>query len=92
VQQLLVYTDTTVIPNPSFSPDLAPCDVFLFPKMKLKLKGRRFDSMKEIQTVLQSVMKTVKRNDFQKCFRSWTSRWNHCINNEGNELEGDGVG
>jgi hypothetical protein len=32
--------------------DLAPCDFFLFPKMKLKLKGRRFDTIEEIQTVI----------------------------------------
>jgi hypothetical protein len=28
---------------------MAPCDFFLFPKMKLKLKGRRFDGLEEIQ-------------------------------------------
>jgi hypothetical protein len=28
--------------------DLAPCDLFLFPKMRLKLKGRRFDTIEEI--------------------------------------------
>jgi hypothetical protein len=28
-----------VIPHPLYSPDLAPCDFFLFPKLKLKLKG-----------------------------------------------------
>jgi hypothetical protein len=60
------------------------CDAFLFPKMKLKLKGRRFHSIKEIQTVSQRVIKTLKRNDFQKCFRSWKSRWNRCINTKGN--------
>jgi hypothetical protein len=38
-----------VIPHPPYSPDLAPCDFFLFPKMKLKLKGRRFDTTEEIQ-------------------------------------------
>jgi hypothetical protein len=38
-----------VIPHPPYSPDLAPCDFFLFPKMKLKLKGRRFDTIEEIQ-------------------------------------------
>jgi len=37
-----------VIPLPPYSPDLAPCDFFLFPKMKLKLKGRRFDTTEEI--------------------------------------------
>jgi hypothetical protein len=27
-----------VIPHPPYSPDLAPCDFFLFPKMEQKLK------------------------------------------------------
>ena len=29
----------TVVPHPPYSPDLAPCDFFLFPKLKLRLKG-----------------------------------------------------
>jgi transposase len=49
VQQFLTSTKTTVIPHPLYSPDLAPCDFFIFPKMKLKLKGRRFESIEEIQ-------------------------------------------
>jgi hypothetical protein len=43
-----------VITHPPYSPDLAPCDCFLFPKMKLKLKGQRVDTMKEIQAESQS--------------------------------------
>jgi hypothetical protein len=38
--------------------------------MKLKLKGRRFDSIEEIQTESQDVLNTLTRNDFQQCFRS----------------------
>jgi hypothetical protein len=34
-----------VIPPPTVSPDLVACEFFLFPKMKLKLKGRRFDAI-----------------------------------------------
>jgi len=67
-----------------------PCDFFLFPNIKLKLKGRRFDSIKEIQTASQNVMKTLWQNDFQKYFRSWKSRWNRSINAEGDYLKGDG--
>jgi len=48
-QQFLVKNKMTVIPHPPYSPDLAPCDFFLFAKMKLKLKGRRFDTTEEIQ-------------------------------------------
>jgi hypothetical protein len=36
-------------PTPPYSLDLTPCDFFLFPKLKLKLKGQCFDSIKEIQ-------------------------------------------
>jgi hypothetical protein len=58
--------------------------------MKLKLKGRRFDSIERIQTESQDVMKTLTQNDFQQCFRSCKSRWNLCINAEGDYFEGDG--
>ena len=47
-----------VIPHPPYSPDLEPCDFFLFPKMKLKLKGRRFDTI-EIQAESQRVLDTL---------------------------------
>jgi hypothetical protein len=56
----------------------------------LKLKGRRFDSIEEIQTESQDVLNTLTRNDFQQCFRSWKSSWNRCVNAEGDYFEGDG--
>jgi hypothetical protein len=31
-----------VVPHPPYSTDLAPCDFFLFPTLKLWMKGRRF--------------------------------------------------
>jgi hypothetical protein len=58
--------------------------------MTYNLKGRRFDSIEEIQTESQDVLNTLTRNDFQQCFRSWKSRWNRCINAEGDYFEGDG--
>ena len=48
-QQFLAANKIPVIPHPLYSPDLAPCYFFLFPKMELKLKGRRFDTIEDIQ-------------------------------------------
>jgi hypothetical protein len=48
-----------VIPHPPYSPDLAPCDIFLFPKMKLKLKGHRLDTIDEIRAVSRRVLDTL---------------------------------
>jgi hypothetical protein len=60
-----------VIPHPPHSPDLAPCDFFLFPKMKLKLKGLRFDTTEESQAESQTVLDTLTENDFQEAFQKW---------------------
>jgi hypothetical protein len=50
-----------VIPHPLYSPDLAPCDFFLFPKMKLKLKRRLFHTIDEIQAEQQRVLDTDRK-------------------------------
>jgi hypothetical protein len=41
VQRFLAAKDMAVVPHPPYSPDLAPCDFFLLPRMKSKPKGRR---------------------------------------------------
>jgi hypothetical protein len=63
-----------VIPHPPYSPDLAPRDFFVFPKMKLKLNGRQFDTIEEIQDALQTVLDTLTGKDFQEAFQKRT-RW-----------------
>jgi hypothetical protein len=69
--------------------DLAPCDFFLFPKMKLKLKGRRFDTTEEIQAESQRVLDTLTEKDFQEAFHQWRRRWDRCLHVRRNYFEGD---
>jgi len=69
--------------------DLATCKFFLFPEMKIRFKLRRFDSIELIQSKSQEVIKTLTRNFFQQCFRSWKSRWNRCISADGDYFKGD---
>jgi len=38
---------THIVPQPPYSPDLAPSDFWLFPKLKRPLRGHRFDSIEE---------------------------------------------
>jgi hypothetical protein len=58
--------------------------------MKLKLKGRRFDTIEEIQAESQRMLDTVTEKDFQEAFHKWRRRRNWCLNAGGNYLEGDG--
>jgi hypothetical protein len=65
-QQFLAKYTMAVIPHPPYSHNLAPCDFFLFPKMKLKPKGRRFDTIEEIQAEKQRLLDTLTEKDFQE--------------------------
>ena len=76
-------------PHPPYSPDLAPCD-FLFPKLKLRMKGRRFDTIEETEEEQQRALDTIPKRDFQGCFQTWQKRWDHCIRAKGEYFEGDG--
>jgi len=79
-----------VVPHPPYSPDLAPCDFFLFPKLKLRMKGRRFDTVEEIQEESQRVLDIIPKRDFQGCFQAWRKRWDRCIRAKGEYFEGGG--
>jgi histone-lysine N-methyltransferase SETMAR len=78
-----------VIPHPPHSPDLTPCDLFVFPEMKLKLKGRQFDITEEIQAESYSVLDTLTEKDFQEAFQKWRRQWDRCLRVRGNYFEGD---
>jgi hypothetical protein len=78
-----------VIRHPPYSPGLAPCNFFLFPKMKLKQKGRRFDTI-EIQAESQRVLDTVTKMDFQEAFQKRRRRWDRYLHAGGNYVEDDG--
>jgi hypothetical protein len=61
VQRFLATKNMAVVPRPPNSPDLAPCDFFLYPKMKSKLKGRRFQDVTEIQEQLLTVLHAIPK-------------------------------
>jgi hypothetical protein len=54
-----------MFPHPPYSPDLDPCDFFLFPKLKRRMKGRSFDTIEEIQEESQLVLDTIPKRDLQ---------------------------
>jgi len=68
-RRFLTDNNMTVVPYPPYSHDLANGDFFLFPKLKMKLKGRRFQTSEENQAESQAVLNTLRENDFQECFK-----------------------
>jgi hypothetical protein len=56
-----------------YSPDLSPPDYFLFPKLKMNLKGLHFADVAEIQEVVTDELKKVQKRNFQQLFRNCTN-------------------
>lgn len=89
VRQFLDKNRMSTVPHPAYSPDLAPADFFLFPRLKIRLRGHRFEDIDVIQRESQKALDTFKEDDFQKCFQHWQKRWDKCINSQGDYFEGD---
>ncbi|KAL4119443.1 hypothetical protein QTP88_012252 [Uroleucon formosanum] len=89
VWQFLAKHGIPVVSQPLYSPDLAPCDFFLFQKIKMALKGKRFQDVDEIKQNVTEQLREVSKNDFHRCFQKWQERWRTCMDSEGAYFEGD---
>jgi hypothetical protein len=67
---------------------LAPYGFFLFPKIKLQQKERRFDT-EEIPAESQRVL-DIDRKGLPETFKKWRRRWDRCLHVGGNYFDGDG--
>ena len=82
---------THIVPESPYSPDLAPYDFWLFPKLKRPVPGHRFDTIAETQVLSKQVVKAIPENEFNKCFDDWKKRWHKCIISGGNYFAGDEI-
>lgn len=90
MQQFLAVKNTAVIPHLPYSPDWAPYNVLLFPKMKIKLKERILNTVNMVQEESQAVLNTLRKDDLGKTFQSWERCWDHCLCSNGEYFEDDG--
>jgi hypothetical protein len=60
-----------IIPRPPYLLDLAHYDFALFPKFKIKLKGRRFERVSDIQRESQTLLDSIEENAFHGAFEAW---------------------
>ena len=83
VREFVAKNNTVTMPQLPYSPDMAPCDFFLFPKIKRTLKGRRFTAIDDIKSASLKELKAIPKIEFEKCFEDWKKRWHKCIISNG---------
>ncbi|CAK9819087.1 hypothetical protein ANTQUA_LOCUS10041 [Anthophora quadrimaculata] len=66
---------------------MAPCDFFLFARLKLPLRGRRFQTIEAIKENSQKELKAIPKSAYEKRFEDWKKRWNMSIAYDGDYFE-----
>jgi len=91
IQEFLAKKNIPVLPHPPCSQNLATCGLYLFPKLKSKLKGHNFRTMENIQKIVTYELHTLMENVFQYCYDQWKKHRNNCVNSQGSYFEGDNL-
>lgn len=91
LREFFAKNSTNIVPQPPYSPDLAPCDFWLFSKLKRPLRGNRFESIEDIKRESLRALKAIPEIDFNNCYEDWKKRWHKCIAAGGDYFEGDEI-
>ena len=71
--------------HPPYSPDPAPGDFWLFPK----LRGCRYETIEEMKEAVTKVIYTLIQEDLHWAFQKSLERYNKCIAAGGDNFEED---
>ena len=73
------------VPHPPYSPELAPCNIWLFPK----LRGCRYETIEELKEAVTKVIDTLTHEDFHGAFKKLLEQYDKCIAPGEHYFEGD---
>ena len=74
VTDYLTKMGIKTVPQPSYSPDLAPCNIFLFPKLKENLEAVVMRQLRRLKRLLpRSLTRSHKRTSMGPSGSCWNS-------------------
>ena len=63
-----------VLNHPPYSPDLSPCDFFLFPRLKKMLSGNKYMSRSSLGSTIYQCLQQIPKEDYISAFRDWVKK------------------
>jgi histone-lysine N-methyltransferase SETMAR len=72
-----------LLEHPPYTPDLAPPDFYLFPKLTLFLAGQRFSSNQEAIAAVEGYFADLTKNHYRDVIMALEQRWKKCISLKG---------
>ena len=79
LQFYLASEKVNVLNHPSYSPDLSPCDFFLFPRLKKILSGNKYTSRSSLGSAIYQCLQQIPKEDCLSAFRDWVKRLQKCV-------------
>ena len=77
-----------VLNHPPYSPDLSPCDFFLFPRLKKMLSGNKYTSRSSLGSAIYQCLQQIPKEDYLPAFHDWVKRLQKCVSVKGGYFEG----
>jgi len=90
VSRFLNKHNVTVLPHPPYSPDLSPRDLFLFPRLKKRLNGRRHENIEAIQAAATMELTGIPKRHSPAAFGTCRNAGNSVLTAEGTTSKGTG--
>lgn len=83
-QEKIRQLNWEVLPHPSYSPDIAPSDFYLFRSMEHFLKNKNFKNADDVQTHLEAYFSSKDTEFYENGIKSLLTRWQKVLDNDGN--------
>ena len=88
VKSVLASEKVKVLNHPLYSPDLSPCDFFLFPRLKKMLSGNKYTSRSSLGSAIYQCLQQIPKEDYLSAFCDWVKRLQKCVSVKGEHFEG----
>lgn len=83
----LYHCGFEMLNHPPYSPDLAPCDYYLFPKLKKELRGKKFSNDEEVKSAISAYFEDKDNTFFFDGINKLIERSEKCIRVKGEYIE-----
>ena len=83
VRTFMSTTNFIRMPQPPNSPDLAPCDYYLFSRLKQALEEEDTDDRETLLAAVNKILKTIPPDEWRRVFDNWITRLEWVIEHDG---------
>jgi transposase len=83
IEQFITEYHLERVPHPSYSPDLAPSDFWLFGHVKTELVGQTFDEPEQLLEGITEFLNKIQTPEVVAVFSHWVERVRWVLENNG---------